>query len=340
MASKEARVLLVGSGGIGTIAALNLECGGQAKVTAVLRSNYDAVSRNGFIIKSCEHGDLEGWRPAQGQRNPAAVLKAVPNTSSLELGRQFEYIVCCTKNIPDAAPSLCDTIAPAVSPATVIVLIQNGLNIQLPFFQRFPSNIVLSGVSRIDAHEHSPGVVEQKQHDLLYVGAFKSSHMGDEEQQQAARHFVAMYGAGGKTTCLYRPEVEFDRWEKLVYNASFNPICALTGLNTGELQRTGRMMDTMVIPAMREVLEAARGAGHELPKDIIDSTIRLNPIEGDIAPSMQVDFQKGNLIEHENILGEVVREAQKHSVATPVLSVLYELCCGHQWRFKQDKGHV
>lgn len=67
MTSDRARVLLVGCGGIGTIAALNLEAGGLAQVTAVLRSNFDVVKSNGFTIKSCEHGDKEGWRPTEGQ---------------------------------------------------------------------------------------------------------------------------------------------------------------------------------------------------------------------------------------------------------------------------------
>ncbi|KAK2013697.1 2-dehydropantoate 2-reductase [Colletotrichum eremochloae] len=328
------QVLLVGAGGIGAIAALNLERGGSAEVTAVLRSNFDIVSRKGFSITSCDHGNVEDWRPSR-------VLNAVPTTSDPSPAGRYDYVVCCTKNIPDAGPSLPDVIAPAVSPGhTIIVLIQNGLNIQRPFFSRFPTNIVLSGVSRIDAHEVSPGVVEQKQHDLLHIGAFQSPTLDRQDQNEAARQFVEMYGAAGAATCLYRPDVDFDRWNKLVYNASFNPICALTGLNASELQMTGRTMDSMVVPAMREVLAVAAADGHEISEDVIEKTIALNPVEDNIKPSMQVDFEKGNLIEHENILGEVVREAQKHRVATPVLGILYEICCAHQWRFKKARGLV
>ncbi|TDZ28651.1 Uncharacterized protein C8035_v010777 [Colletotrichum spinosum] len=214
-------------------------------------------------------------------------------------------------------------IAPAVTPGhSVLVLIQNGLNIQRPFFERFPSNIVLSGVSRVDAHEIAKGLVEQKKPDLLHVGAFYNPNLGKEAQQAAARRLVELYRAGGKTTCLHTPDVDYDRWSKLVYNASLNPICALTGLNASELQLTPRTMETMVIPAMKEVIQVAAAVGHMLPEDVIQKTIEANPIGEDIAPSMQLDLQKGNLIEHENILGEVVREAQKDSVATPILSVL------------------
>ncbi|TEA17676.1 Uncharacterized protein C8034_v011838 [Colletotrichum sidae] len=334
MPNTKARVLLVGSGGIGTVAALNLEAGSLAAVTAVLRSNYDIVNTNGFTIKSCEHGDLKNWKPTE-------VLKAVPDTSSADSDHQFDYIICCTKNVPDAPPNLCDVIAPAVTPGhSVLVLIQNGLNIQRPFIERFPSNIVLSGVSRVDAHEVAKGLVEQKKPDLLHVGAFHNPNLSKEAQQAAARRFVELYRAGGKTTCLHTPDVDYDRWSKLVYNASLNPICALTGLNASELQLTPRTMETMVIPAMKEVIQVAAAVGHMLPEDVIQTTIEANPIGEDIAPSMQLDLQKGNLIEHENILGEVVREAQKHSVATPILSVLYELCCAHQWRLKKTRGLI
>lgn len=60
------RVLLIGSGGIGTVAALNLQTGQQADVSVVLRSNYPAVQATGFRIDSCDHGILENWRPAAG----------------------------------------------------------------------------------------------------------------------------------------------------------------------------------------------------------------------------------------------------------------------------------
>ena len=60
----KANILLIGCGGIGTISALNLETGGKAAVTAVLRSNYEHVKAHGFSIKSVDHGHVEGFRPS------------------------------------------------------------------------------------------------------------------------------------------------------------------------------------------------------------------------------------------------------------------------------------
>jgi ketopantoate reductase len=61
----KSKILLVGCGGVGTMCAYNLEIGGRALITAVLRSNYDAVEREGFFIDSIEHGKVEGWRPSE-----------------------------------------------------------------------------------------------------------------------------------------------------------------------------------------------------------------------------------------------------------------------------------
>lgn len=69
----KAEILLVGSGGVGTIAALNLEKGGLARVIAVLRSKYDKVINDGFHIKSCDHGEIQNWRPSQGRYTHATI---------------------------------------------------------------------------------------------------------------------------------------------------------------------------------------------------------------------------------------------------------------------------
>ena len=67
MAVKKANVLVLGGGAVGAIAALNLEVGRLAEVTAVLRSNFKAVDEHGYIIESVDHGKLTGWRPTKGK---------------------------------------------------------------------------------------------------------------------------------------------------------------------------------------------------------------------------------------------------------------------------------
>lgn len=67
MAITKSNILLVGGGGVGTIGAFNLERGGLADVTVVLRSNFDKVKSDGFDIISSDHGVVKGWRPSRSK---------------------------------------------------------------------------------------------------------------------------------------------------------------------------------------------------------------------------------------------------------------------------------
>lgn len=64
--SPKRKVLVVGAGGVGTMACVALERSGMASVTAVLRSNYQKVLQDGFEIESVNHGRLSAWRPTRG----------------------------------------------------------------------------------------------------------------------------------------------------------------------------------------------------------------------------------------------------------------------------------
>ncbi|KAL1639892.1 hypothetical protein SLS58_007479 [Diplodia intermedia] len=329
----KANVLLVGSGGVGTIGALNLEVGGLASVTAVLRSNHDVAVKNGFHIKSCDHGEITGWRPSK-------IVKSVPDVQKEGL-KPFDYIVCTTKNIPDVPPTLVDLITPAVTTGhTTIVLIQNGLNIEKPVFAAFPNNAVLSGVSLIGSHEIAHGVIEHDDNDQLQIGAFHNTNLDPALEEKAARDFVRIYGAGGKTECDFIDNVGYSRWRKLVYNACLNSICAITGLDTGRIRLADCGIDYLVRPAMEEIRAAAKAAGHDLPADVADTMINIDPLTMYLPPSMLNDLRKGNFIEVENILGEPVREGKAMGVPMPTLNVLYGMCKAIQWRTKESRGVV
>jgi ketopantoate reductase len=64
---KDFNICLVGSGGVGTIAAVVLEKSGRARVTAVLRSKFDIVNEHGWDIESVDHGRLKNWKPSRSE---------------------------------------------------------------------------------------------------------------------------------------------------------------------------------------------------------------------------------------------------------------------------------
>ncbi|CAI7602431.1 unnamed protein product [Penicillium viridicatum] len=331
MATK-ANVLLIGSGGVGTMATYALQTGGKADVTAVLRSNFKVVSENGFSIDSVQHGDgITGFKPTQ-------ILNQVPSAKE---GQAFDFIVVTTKNIPDIRPNVADIIEPAVTPGhSVIVLLQNGLNIQVPIIERFPTNAVISGVSLIGATETSPGTVRHDDEDVSKIGVFESPKVPRDVAVAAAKKFVDIYNACGKVDCMYDEDVPFTRWRKLIYNTSYNAIATILRMDTTRMRISEHVIDNLIRPAMLEVKAAAKAAGVNLPDDICDLMIRIDPNDTYWKPSMCQDIEKGNLIEFENIVGEPMREAEKLGVATPVLKTLYGFTKALQFQIMEAKGLI
>lgn len=83
--SQKARVLLVGSGGVGTMATYAIEKGGKASVAAVLRSNYARVNEKGFDLDTWYDGKVTGWKPTQSESVRLSSLIQSPTAlSSLE----------------------------------------------------------------------------------------------------------------------------------------------------------------------------------------------------------------------------------------------------------------
>ncbi|EEA28798.1 hypothetical protein TMatcc_002852 [Talaromyces marneffei ATCC 18224] len=327
------RILLVGSGSVGTMAAFSLEASGLASVTAVLRSNYEAVSKNGFNIDSVDYGSHHGWKPTE-------VIKSVPNVAE-EGVKPFDYIVVATKNCPDIKPTVSDIIAPAVTEGhTAIVLVQNGLNIEKPLIKSFPENIIISGVSLIGTAEKGHGNIIHDAHDSLIVGPFQNPNVSSHAALAAAREFTEIYNKSGKVDCEFNEDVGFVRWRKLVYNACFNPVAVITRMDTSRMRLAKTPIDDLIRPAMWEVWNAAKAAGHEIPADHIEKTIEADPLDVWCKPSMLQDVLKGNPIEHLNLVWEPIQEAEKLGVPTPTLKTIFGFCQALQWQTKEAKGLV
>jgi 2-dehydropantoate 2-reductase len=287
-AMSKIRLLIVGGGGVGTMAAYALESAGQAEITMVLRSNFNAVKQNGFTIDSIQHGhDITGWRPSH-------LIEKVPSAQDTS-SAPFDYIIVATKNIPDVKPTVIDIIEEAVTPGkTSILLLQNGLNIEKPIIARFPDNVILSGVSLIGATETQHGVIRHDDTDDCRVGPFLGS--GSRVQPQVAeastRRLVDAYNACGKVNWEYDDDVPFTRWRKLLYNSSFNSVAAVIGMDTARMRMSEFVIDDLILPIMLEIKATAKAVGIDLPDGIEQKLIRVDPTDTAFVPSMGQDAVK------------------------------------------------
>lgn len=333
--ARSANILLIGGGAVGTMVAYALETGDLARVTMVLRSNYNKVRESGFSIDSIDHGrDITRWRPT-------TVLNTIPNVFNEAL-TPFDYIVVTTKNVPDVSPSVAELVAPALTPGiTAIVLMQNGLNIEKPLQARFPDTTILSGVQLIGAEEKSPGVILHNEPDICKLGAFHAERQDEQRKardEENARRFIQLYNACGKVDCQFDDNVRYTRWRKLLYNSSYNSVSAVLGLDVTRMRIWEHIIDDLIKPIMQEIIAIAAADGIVLSQDLIMSIITIDKLESWFMPSMGQDALKGNFLEFENIVGEPIREAKRLGVPCPILKTMYGILRGIQARTKESKG--
>ncbi|CCG22195.1 hypothetical protein CORT_0B04870 [Candida orthopsilosis Co 90-125] len=319
------KVLVIGSGGVGTISAVSLKHNNQSEVTLVVRSDYDLIKSQGYSINSCTYGELTNWQP----HNLAQSVE-----DALERFGPFDYILLTTKNIPDGPVTCEDIISPAIKTGDeVIILLQNGINIEKTMLERFPGHLILSGVSLIASTYHH-GHVENKGQDIVFLGDFvkPSTHPLSKAKID---EFISIYNNPGFNKIIIDEDVQKTRWEKLIYNSTFNTITALVDLDATRLQ-INNANEELLRPAMNEVIAIAKSVGVECDASKIELLIHI----GDglfYAPSMCVDMRKKQLMELEIILGNPIRIAKESGVATPVLSVIYSLLKMVQFRLKEER---
>ncbi|CAG8399054.1 unnamed protein product [Penicillium salamii] len=332
MAAKS-RVLVVGTGGIGTMSAYALEQGGLAEVTAVMRSNYDAATTQGIDIDSVQWGQIKAWKPT-------AITKTVPDVTKGDTA-PFDYILVTTKNIPDVSPTVADIIAPAVTPGkTAIVLSQNGINIEKPLVARFPFNPLISSVAYTGATETAHAKIYNDDPDCQKIGAFPNldNQVPVEISVEAAQRYVKIYNPEGKLDVIYDADVAKVRWRKIAYNGSMNPIASILGMDTPRMRMSKHVVDDLILPIILEVRAIAAASGIILQDNLVDAVLHQDPIDTAFKPSMCQDYEKGNLMEIENLVGEPLREAERLNVPAPTLKVVYGIVKGLQLKVKENKG--
>ncbi|KAL2064361.1 hypothetical protein VTL71DRAFT_4855 [Oculimacula yallundae] len=350
----EFNVCLVGGGGVGTIAAVVLEKSERAKVTLVLRGSYEVVSEKGFDIESVDHGELKGWKPSRivssieeatfaprpTHPSPLPTGAATPMESPRE---RYDFLVLCTKQLPDKY-SLAAMVSPLITPGfTTIVLIQNGIFIHVPFTTKFPQNVTISAVSMIGSFTEGANKVKQIGPDILQIGAHYHSGVDDSVSSERTQTFIDMYSSGGAKSCILAPDMMLARYAKLLWNAPYNCLCALMGMTVGEVQRSGAR-EKLVEPIMREIVAIAKADGTELSEELVQEMLWRSPETSKWRPSMMLDREHGRPMEIEVILGDAIRKGKELGVQVKVMESVYELLCLVRWRsdnpVEEGEAHI
>uniref|UniRef100_A0A832A2B2 2-dehydropantoate 2-reductase n=1 Tax=Desulfacinum infernum TaxID=35837 RepID=A0A832A2B2_9BACT len=301
-------VLVVGTGAIGGYYGGRLAQAG-ARVSVVARSDYEVVAEEGIRIES-PAGDFH-FRPHRVVQTAAA------------FGGFPDVLLVGLKVLKEIRTA--DLIRDAVGPTTAVLLIQNGVDIEGPVADAFPKNEILSGLAFICVHRTAPGKVLHQDYGRLVLGRYPGG------PSETAQRLAEMFRRAG-VPCEVTEDVVTARWQKLVWNAPFNPMSVLCG-GASTQDMLGHEETTRLVRAvMEEVCAVAAATGHPLPTDVVDRMIADTRTMTPYKTSMLLDFEAGRPMEVEAIVGNAVRIARSHHVPVPHMETLYALMSGLKGR--------
>ena len=311
------RVAVVGAGAIGAYVGAALTRGGSDVVLIARGAHLRAMQEHGVRVLS-PRGDFEA--------HPRA-------TDDLEAVRGADVVLLALKahSLPEIAPRLGALLAGS---QTAVIAAQNG--IPFWYFQGMPAPWnewrletvdpggriaasfdpaqVIGCVIYCSTEIQEPGVIRHIEGTRFTIG--EPSGSISERCTRISQAFIA-----GGLKCPVEADLREQLWVKLLGNAAFNPMSALTRATMAQM---GAMPETRAVlqAVMAEVTAVAMALGVQLSISVekrLEGGIRV----GDHKTSMLQDLEAGRRLELECIVGAVVELAYRLNLAVPHTRTLY-----------------
>jgi 2-dehydropantoate 2-reductase len=298
------RTLVIGAGGVGGYLSARL---------AQARCEVTIAARGAHGRQLAQHGlTLQTSTGTEHVALPRVVA------SASELHEPFDLVLLAVKwsGLTEALDPLPNLLAPY----GVVVPLLNGLTSEDVAASYVGAQRTLAGVAYMSAGIVEPGVIYETGNTRVGLAAYRPGQDDD-----LAR--VSALLSGAAIPVQQQPDYRAMLWQKMVWNAPFNGICALAKQPAGVcLER----MEPVIKRAMIEVIAVARAEGVVIPDQFADLMLGVTRQQFALTePSMLQDLRAGRPTEVDILQGEVVSRAQKLGVDVPVLSTLEALVRAH-----------
>lgn len=255
----------------------------------ICRSNYEHVKKGGIQM------DTQLW--GRGSFRPHRVARTVSEVQEVP----YNYVVCANKNVRSNEAAIEDAIRPAVRPTTTLVSVQNGINVEQPLATAFSRNLVLSAICYISCRQTGLGLVEQvsqiRPH-AFHIGHF--NHGANDAKSEASR-VLDLVRLDAKFKAV--EDMNTERWTKMIFNGSWNPVSALSGCDTHQILQQPLFL-AVVKRLAEEIYEVAVKSGANLPRDLPLRTLSAAVRVPRMVPSMLQDTRNGREMEIEPLCGK------------------------------------
>lgn len=213
--------------------------------------------------------------------------------------------------------SALDSIAGAVGKVTTVLPLLNGMRHFDELKSRFGAEKVIGGFCVIAATMDADGKI-------LHLNDMHTIKYGEFDGKPSER-ISALDKMFEPANCNSKASetIVSDMWEKWVMISSLAALTTLMRASVGEVARSpgGPEIATKLFD---ECVSVARAHGCKPPDSFVKSMSgRLSDPTSTLAASMCRDVERGNNVEADQILGNLIEKAEEKGVAVPILKIAY-----------------
>ena len=280
------------------------------------------LQRAGFDVHFLLNRDFDHVQ-AQGLRvDSAAGNFKLPKVQAYNDPRDMprcEVVIVALKTTANAA--LKDILPFLVRNDGVVLTLQNGLGSEEEIEKWAGAERVLGGLCFLCSNKIAPGHIHHLDYGLITLGEYRADGTAGGITPRVEKIAVQLEKAGIPARTV--EDLPLARWKKLVWNIPFNGLSVVRNELTDQLihhAETRILCETL----MQEVASAATACCRPIEPAFIKKMIRDTEKMKPYAPSMKLDFDRGNPMEIEAIYGNPLRAAEAVGVSMPETRKLYE----------------
>jgi 2-dehydropantoate 2-reductase len=303
------KICVIGCGAVGSLFAAHLAKANEAEIWA-----YDVWKEHTAAIR--QHGlRLSGAADFTARLNATSDPKELP---------RCDYGIVATKAIHTR--SAIAQVAHIFGEHSAVCSVQNGVGNEEIIAEHV--KYVIRGTTFPAGHPIAPGHIGYDIKGDTWIGPFEPTHTAMEKVEELAG---LMTRSGMNTIPL--KDARGAQWTKLIFNASTNPVGALTRLHHGAATRftpTGQLFNDLI----SEGEAVATKLGIELHGDPRQLVRKGANAPGKHRASMLQDVLAKRQTEVDFMNGAIVQWGEKVGVPTPLNKALWELIKGleHAWK--------
>ncbi|MEX2462444.1 MAG: 2-dehydropantoate 2-reductase [Paenibacillaceae bacterium] len=307
------RIGIVGGGALGLLFTSQLSATtAQIELITHTPNQSNLLNRQGLQFQ-----DQNGIRSIPIQ----AYCICSPNDSA-NSSRPMDWLFLMVKQ-KDISDSLLKQLVQLSTEETRIVCFQNGIGHFELLMKVFPAHRLYAAITTEGAFKLSDHSIKHAGHGVTWLGRAEESASCMPEWDEPEKMLQSMLKEAGFEVYLSK-KITSNIWNKLLINATINPLTAIFQTKNGALLESVYAQDLMKA-LLEEGTMVARHARIEIADDLWEQLLQVIERTAENHSSMMKDIAEGRTTEIDWINGALLQCANQYKLALPTHQTVYRM---------------